>query len=221
MKISPQPSQAQTLTVSNSVLSSTNVISALPSAAAVTTSTFNLTFLVITVSVVTVVVAAVAIAIAVPLSSKKKNDKNDQTQTLNTEATNLPEISEKYARISPNDSEYTYIPILTTNDIHGFVFPRIININSTIKYNNASLYYFSKYLEIIRKEFGENRVLWLDAGDQQTGGAELETSNNEVLIDFMNTLNITAVTIGNHEYDLDGDKFKINIEKSNFPYIAS
>ena len=133
----------------------------------------------------------------------------------------LFDISDEYERILPNDTEYVYVPIFGTNGMRGFVFPRIVGINSKVSYKNASLEYFGKYVEIIRKEFGEERVLWLDGGDQYTGGVELVTSKNEIITDFMNAVKTTAANIGNHEYDLDYDSFSQKINKSNFPYLAA
>ena len=133
----------------------------------------------------------------------------------------LIEISANYQRIYPNDTEYIYIPIFGTNEIHGYFFPRVVKINSDFSYKNASIYYFTKYLEIIRKEFGKEKVLWFDAGDQHTGAVELNLSDNEIITDFFNLANITASTMGNHEYDLDYDVIQKKIEKSKFPYLAA
>ena len=133
----------------------------------------------------------------------------------------LQDISQNYPRVYPNDTEYIYVPVFGTNDIHGYFFPRNIKINSQLSYKNASLYYFTKYLEIIRKEYGKERVLWLDAGDQHTGAVELALSDNEIITEFFNLVNVTATTLGNHEYDLDFEVIKNKIQKSNFPYLVA
>ena len=133
----------------------------------------------------------------------------------------LFDISEQYERILPNDTDYVYVPIFGTNGLRGYVFPRIVQINSKLSYKNASLEYFGKYVEILRNEFGEERVLWLDGGDQYTGGVELVTSNNLIITDFMNAVKATAANIGNHEYDLDYNSFSQKVNRSNFPYVAA
>ena len=166
--------------------------------------------LIIIVLVIIIIIALFIILLVVLLSN---NDEKKQEEILF-------DISDGHPKIYANDPEYVYIPLFGTNDMHGFVFPRIVDINDKLSYKNSSLEYFGKYIEIIRKEFGEERVLWLDGGDQQTGGVELVTSNNEIMTAFMNSVQITAATIGNHEFDLNYDVFSEKIKKSNFPYLS-
>ena len=44
----------------------------------------------------------------------------------------LFDISDGHTKILANDSEYVYIPLFGTNDMHGFVFPRIVEINKKL-----------------------------------------------------------------------------------------
>ena len=164
---------------------------------------------IIIILIVIIIISAGIVLLVILLKNDKKEEEN------------LYDISDDHPKVLANDPEYVYIPLFGTNDMHGFVFPRIIEINDKLSYKNSSLEYFGKYIEIIRKEFGEEKVLWLDGGDQQTGGVELITSKNEIMTAYMNAVKITAATIGNHEFDLDYDVFHEKIDKSNFPYLAS
>ena len=120
---------------------------------------------------------------------------------------------------SPNDEKYYYIPIISTNDIHGTYYSTIIK-NNNLEYENGGLDYLGKYISIIRKEFGNNRVLYFDGGDQFQGGLESKLSNGTIITEFFNIMGLNASTFGNHEFDY-GKNYLFNILKlSNFNYLS-
>ena len=120
---------------------------------------------------------------------------------------------------SPNDEKYYYIPIISTNDIHGTYYSTIIK-NNNLEYENGGLDYLGKYISIIRKEFGNNRVLYFDGGDQFQGGLESKLSNGTIITEFFNIMGLNASTFGNHEFDY-GKDYLLNILKlSNFNYLS-
>ena len=120
---------------------------------------------------------------------------------------------------SPNDEKYYYIPIISTNDIHGTYFSTKIN-NNNLEYENGGLDYLGKYISIIREEFGNNRVLYFDGGDQFQGGLESKLSNGTIITEYFNIMGLNASTFGNHEFDY-GKDYLFNILKlSNFNYLS-
>ena len=94
---------------------------------------------------------------------------------------------------SPNDEKYYYIPIISTNDIHGVYFSTKIN-NNNLEYENGGLDYLGKYISIIREEFGNNRVLYFDGGDQFQGGLESKLSNGTIITEYFNIMGLNAST---------------------------
>ena len=113
-------------------------------------------------------------------------------------------LNQNYERVNPNDKNYTYIPIVGTDDIHGYFFPKVNNIkinNGTLTYKTGGLEYISKYINILRDEFGANRVLYFDSGDSYPGGIDSFLFDGEIIKDFFNIIGLNGTTIGNHELD--------------------
>ena len=117
------------------------------------------------------------------------------------------------------NNEYVYIPIVESNDIHGRFFPQknklIIN-NTQINYTTGGLEYAAKYINILREEYGKNKVLYLDSGDIFHGNLESYLSNGKIMTDYFNKIGLNATTFGNHEYLYTEDWIKKKIQ--NFKY---
>ena len=134
------------------------------------------------------------------------------------------EIDINYTRIYPNDEEFVYIPIVGTSDFHGRFFPEenMINYNSKkIIYKTGGLEYIAKYINILRDEFGSNRVLYFDIGDQffHTNETILFDGNN--IIEFLNKIGLNGTTLGNHEFIYRREWIENKIKKANYPYIIN
>jgi hypothetical protein len=103
-----------------------------------------------------------------------KNIKNMIVREMSEQNGNLG-LNQNYERVSPYDKNYTYIPIVGTDDIHGYFFPQINSIRieeETLKYKTGGLEYIAKYINILREEFGPHRVLYFDGGDFYQGGID-------------------------------------------------
>ena len=134
------------------------------------------------------------------------------------------EIDSTYERISPNDEKYIYIPIIATNDFHGRFFPEkyeIYNNGSKIEYTYGGLEYIAKYINTLRNEFGENRVLYFDSGDHyfQCNETILFTGNN--IFEFLNTIGLNGTAIGNHEFLYKRKFIEDKIKRAKFPYLVN
>ena len=73
-------------------------------------------------------------------------------------------LNQNYSRVKPNDKNFIYIPIVGTDDIHGNFFPKVnhIKVNGEeLTYKTGGLEFVAKYINILREEFGANRVLYL------------------------------------------------------------
>ena len=98
-----------------------------------------------------------------------------------------------------NDDKYIYIPIVGTNDIHGRFFPSNNHVDfngEKIEYKTGGLEYIARYINILKKEYASNRVLYFDAGDQffQTKESILFDGNN--IFEFLNTIGLNGTTLG-------------------------
>ena len=127
-------------------------------------------------------------------------------------------LNPNYKRINPKDEKYIYIPIVGTDDIHGNFFPKIKTIkvgSNNITYKIGGLEYLAKYINILREEFGPNKVLYFDAGDIYQGGIDSVMFKGEILLDYFNLIGLNGTTIGNHEYDFARNWIENKIKNSN------
>ena len=105
-----------------------------------------------------------------------------------------------YTYPKPTDVSYIYIPILSTNDLHGGIFPNIYSDINKKKYSNGGGNYLYSYKKILEEEWGD-RLIWLDAGDQFQGTMECMLSDCLIMKDFYNKAGLEAITLGNHDFD--------------------
>ena len=106
-----------------------------------------------------------------------------------------------------------------TNDIHGYFFPKKSK-KTKETFEVGGMEYLSSYASILRSEFKTN-FIWLDGGDIFQGGFETKLSNGTLMTKYFNYENISASTIGNHEWDFGQNYLKERLKESNFPYIVS
>ena len=143
------------------------------------------------------------------------------TQVLNVEPEeeiiNLEDT--KKSLPSPEDEEIFYIPILHTNDMHGSFYPKKILLpNNNNTYTIGGLEYMGKYASIMLEKWND-RFLYFDTGDQFQGGIEGYISKGEIIMDFLNKMNVKKSVVGNHEFDYDIPFLKEYMEKANFDWI--
>ena len=125
-----------------------------------------------------------------------------------------------YTYPKPTDVSYIYIPILSTNDLHGGIFPNIYSDINKKKYSNGGGNYLYSYKKILEEEWGD-RLIWLDAGDQFQGTMECMLSDCLIMKDFYNKAGLEAITLGNHDFDYGIDYLKNYVEKMQYPLIVS
>ena len=141
----------------------------------------------------------------------ENNYKNDDEELI--------DISEGYTKVDPLDKSYFYVPIISTNDLHGHFYPEQLEIDG-YNYTQGGIDYLSKYISILKNEFPE-RVLFLDTGDLFQGGTESILSDGEIMTDSLNLMECDASTFGDHEYDYSREFLENKVSKSNFAYLAS
>ena len=142
--------------------------------------------------------------------------------TILKEEEELFDLTPYYNDIIKEKDGILTIAILFTTDIHGYFFPRVIN-NSHIGHQvleAGGMEYLSSYLRILRDEW-KDRFIWLDGGDIYQGGYESIISEGKIMSEYMNLENLTASTIGNHEWDFGQEFLRNRIKESNFPYIVA
>ena len=133
-------------------------------------------------------------------------------------------LNQNYERVDPNDKNYTYIPIVGTDDIHGNIFPKINNLkigNETLTYKTGGLEFMARYINILREEFGSNRVLYFDGGDYYQGGIASVIFDGEIIQDYFNIIGLNGSTVGNHEFDYSRHWIESKIEKAKYKVLIN
>ena len=133
-------------------------------------------------------------------------------------------LNQNYEKVDPNDKNYTYIPIVGTDDIHGNIFPKINNLkigNETLTYKTGGLEFMARYINILREEFGANRVLYFDGGDYYQGGIASVIFDGEIIQDYFNIIGLNGSTVGNHEFDYSRHWIESKIEKAKYKVLIN
>ena len=133
-------------------------------------------------------------------------------------------IDSNYEKVSPRDDKYIYIPVVGTNDFHGTFFPTINHFYSEgkkVEYKTGGLEYISKYINILKNEFGDNRVLYFDSGDQFMKTPETLLFDGQNILEFFSTIGLNATTLGNIDYLHKREWIENIIKKTQYPYLIN
>ncbi|HOV49969.1 MAG TPA: 5'-nucleotidase C-terminal domain-containing protein [Candidatus Cryosericum sp.] len=107
------------------------------------------------------------------------------------------------------------VVILHTNDFHG-------NLVPTTDANKNSVAGAAREATIIgnvRKAFGTDRVLLVDAGDAIQGATVANMFQGKSVVDTYNAMGYDIATLGNHEWDYGQDVLKQRISEAKYVYV--
>ena len=145
------------------------------------------------------------VIVSIPILIKIQNIKTNGNIGLNS----------AYQRVKSDDPDYIYIPIIATNNIDGNYNQWELEGNN-IKYKIGGLEYLLRYINILKDEFGKNRVLYLDAGNYYS-----KSKSNEIhIIDkFFNYSGLKATILDQNDYE--NPKLEERINKMNFTILSN
>ena len=103
-----------------------------------------------------------------------------------------------------------YLDFYSINDLHG----KFVDGDS----GQIGVDELTTYLKNARQE--DDYAFFLSAGDMWQGGAESNTTKGAIITDWMNALDFTSMTIGNHEFDWGSEYIKKNAAIAQFPFLA-
>lgn len=165
-----------------------------------------------------------SIILIILLSKNKKKEQIDAKYLMEENIIEEIHIDKNYKRVTPNDNNYVYIPIVGTNDIHGNFFPVLneINFNNrTIKYKTGGLGFISKYINILKEEFGNNRVLYLDSGDNYFESYSAKYFDGTIIQEYFHLIGLNATILGNHEFLLRRKWVENKIKNAKYPILVN
>lgn len=78
-------------------------------------------------------------------------------------------------------------------------------------------------IDIIKKQYGQDNVLYLDGGDHFQGGIEASrlVSSGKIINEFFNAASVAATAMGNHEFDFGPDFLNQYLKNSVSHFIAA
>ncbi len=173
---------------------------------------------------VSFLVSLILIIIFIKIPKQENIQKNDLKLKIEENKINEIYIDQNYTRINQNDKEYIYVPIAATNDFHGYFFPEEETFtyeNKTINYKIGGLEYISKYISILKEEFGKDGMLYLDSGDFLFRPYSPKYFDGKLIIDFFNLIGLNATTLGNHEFLMKREYIEQRLKLSKFPFLIN
>jgi 2',3'-cyclic-nucleotide 2'-phosphodiesterase/3'-nucleotidase len=119
---------------------------------------------------------------------------------------------EDVAALAP--SQAVSVTILHTNDFHGHLEPDYRGRGGSA--------YIATAIDKVRKEYGEDNVMLVDAGDVTLGAPPIsQLVEGESAIDIYNMLGYDVAAFGNHEFDLGKEVLISRTQESDFPWIGA
>lgn len=101
------------------------------------------------------------------------------------------------------------IDFYTINDLHG----KLADGDSHPGVDELSTY-------LTNAKRTDDYMFILSAGDMWQGSAESNLTNGKIITDWMNEMDFTAMTLGNHEYDWGEAAIRENNQIAEFPFLA-
>ena len=101
------------------------------------------------------------------------------------------------------------IDFYTINDLHG----KLEDSES-----QPGVDELTTYLKNAKKT--DDHTILLSSGDMWQGSAESNMTKGQIVTDWMNELDFSAMAIGNHEFDWGEEYVKNNAEAAKFPFLA-
>lgn len=106
-------------------------------------------------------------------------------------------------------SVVVYFDFYGINDLHG----KFDDTSEQIGVDELST-----YLRNARDT--KSNAVFLAAGDMWQGSSESNLTYGQILTDWMNELDFTAMAVGNHDYDWGENHLEANAETAAFPFLA-
>lgn len=102
-----------------------------------------------------------------------------------------------------------WIDFYNINDLHG----KLADGSS-----HPGVDELATYLKAARAS--DDYAIFLSTGDMWQGSSESNLTYGSILVDWMNELDFTAMTLGNHEYDWGEEYIEANAAAAEFPFLA-
>ena len=108
-----------------------------------------------------------------------------------------------------SESVIVVVDFYVLNDLHGKIDdtseqPGVDELTTFLKKSKSS----------------DDNAFFLSSGDMWQGSAESNLTKGKIVTDWMNSLDFTAMTLGNHEFDWGEEFIEENSKIAEFPFLA-
>ncbi len=104
---------------------------------------------------------------------------------------------------------FVVIDFYAINDLHG----KFCDTDS-----QPGVDELSTYLKNAKKK--DAHSIFLSSGDMWQGSAESNLTGGAIITEWMNAMDFSAMTLGNHEFDFGEDAIRENLAIADFPFLA-
>lgn len=122
------------------------------------------------------------------------------------------------------EAKEIHLKVVETSDAHGNFFP----VNFTTRQpGRGSFARVANYVNSLRGNLGDDKVVLLDAGDILQGQPAVyyynfvDTTSTHVAADVMNYMRFDAVAVGNHDIEAGHDVYDRWTRQCNFPVLGA
>lgn len=115
-------------------------------------------------------------------------------------------------------ADSTLLRILTINDFHGALEPRVFGWSNRRPVGGAAA--LKATLDSAAARCG-CPVLRLDGGDEMQGSLASNLVHGRSTVEVLNQFGLDAAVIGNHELDWGVDTLRARMRESNYPWLAA
>lgn len=150
-----------------------------------------------------------------PRSHISSNDINTSfsdsslTVSSNSDSSTISSSNSSSSTSEKGNEDLVNLEIFTLNDTHGNV--RDSDSGLGISKTTTLLKKYPKNI---------NNALYVSQGDMWQGGAESNITKGKLVTDWMNQLEFTSMTVGNHEFDWGTSYVSSNATLANFPFLG-
>ncbi len=95
------------------------------------------------------------------------------------------------------------------NDMHG----KFTDSSNNIGVDELTTYLLTSYI-------ADKNSVTLSSGDMWQGGSESNLTEGLIITEWMNYIGVTAMTLGNHEFDWGVEAIEKNAKLAEFPFLA-
>ena len=156
--------------------------------------------------------------------SENNSGSNDSSQSINnsqgSSSSTVPESEDSACKKHADDDDngfcdlcrasvLVYFDFYNINDLHG----KLDDTDSGIGVDELTTY-------LKKARLTDENAVFLSSGDMWQGSAESNMTKGLIITDWMNELDFSAMSLGNHEFDWGEEYIADNEEFAEFPFLA-